>query len=388
MLALVWGAIWGVLVIYLLSRVLRQFYAFRETTLMASSGGADMPAVSIIVPVRNEFDNIEQCIAGLTAQTCLTDRSSIIIVDDDSQDGTAAVLERRIALDPRIRAIAAGPLPRGWVGKPHACWRGALVSRGDWLCFIDADVRAAPELIASAVTVAQTHGIDMLSLHPSQELGSFWERIIFPAGLLMIACAKSFVPASADNANGQFLLVRREVYFQVGGHAAVRVEICEDKTLAGLVKQAGFCFRVFAAEHLARTRMYRDLGSLWEGLSKNATEILGSSWATLTAAFVGLAVGWTALLLPITTGAATVRDPSTVATIGAGLALLGSAVVVGIHLAMARHFHIPVIYGLLFALGYTITACLACSSVLAHIDGRVTWKGRIYRLDKSAPDGA
>src|SRR3954447_12567877 len=63
MLALVWGAIWGVLVIYLLSRVLRQFYAFRETTLMASSGGADMPAVSIIVPVRNEFDNIEQCIA-------------------------------------------------------------------------------------------------------------------------------------------------------------------------------------------------------------------------------------------------------------------------------------------------------------------------------------
>jgi chlorobactene glucosyltransferase len=385
MLVLVCGTIWAGLVGYLLCRALRQFLTFRKTALFALSGSADLPAVSIIVPVRNEIDNIGHCIAGLIAQNCLTDRSSIIIVDDDSEDGTAEVLER-IAVDPRIRVVGAGALPRGWVGKPNACWRGALLSEGDWLCFIDADVRAAPELVASALRAAEAQGIDMLSLQPLQELGSFWECVIFPAGLLLIACAKRFQTTSEDNANGQFLLIRRDVYFQVGGHAAVRAEICEDKALASLVRQAGFRFRVMAAEHLARTRMYREFHSLWEGLSKNATEILGSSAATLIAAVAGLIVGWTVLVLPIAAGAATVRNPSAAAAVGFGLALCGSAVVVGIHLAMTRHFRISAAYGLLFALGYTITACLACYSVLVNIDGRVTWKGRTYRLHKGAPE--
>src|SRR5262249_53900201 len=153
-----------------------------------------------------------------------------------------------------------------------------------------------------AVRTAKAHGIDMVSLHPLQELGSFWERIVIPAGLLIIACAKPFRTAAADAANGQFLLIRREVYFEVGGHACVRAEICEDKALAIRVNKAGFRFRASAAEHLARTRMYRDFRSMWEGFSKNATEILGSAEATLIAAAAALVVGWTALLLPIAAG--------------------------------------------------------------------------------------
>jgi chlorobactene glucosyltransferase len=226
----------------------------------------------------------------------------------------------------------------------------------------------------------------MLSLHPLQELGSFWERIIIPAGLLIVACAKSFRATSEDVANGQFLMIRREVYFQVGGHAAVRAEVCEDKALATRVREAGFCFRAYAAEHVARTRMYRDFRSVWEGFAKNATEILGTTSATLAAAAAGLIVGWTTLLLPILLGAAMLEHPSAQAAVGVGLALFGSAVVVGIHLGTARHFRIPPAYALLFALGYTIAACLAWYSVLAYLDGRVTWKGRTYQLHKSAPE--
>lgn len=384
--ALACGTIWAGLVTCLLFRALRQFRAFRETALLVSSGSPGLPAVSIIVPVRNEIDNIRHCIEGLTAQNGLTDRASIIIVDDESQDGTAEVVEQRIALDSRIRVVAAGALPSGWIGKPHACWRGALSAESDWLCFIDADVRAAPDLVSCALRTAEAQGVDMLSLHPLQELGTFWERVIFPAGLLMIACAKSFRPDSEDVANGQFLLIRREAYFQAGGHAAVRAEICEDKALASHVKQAGFCFRGLAAEHLARTRMYRDFGSLWEGLSKNAIEILGSPGATLMVAAAALVVGWTALLLPIALGAAVLNEPSPAAAIGGVLALLGSAVVIGIQLSTARHFRMPAAFGLTFALGYTVAACLACNSVLAHFKGRVTWKGRTYRLHESAPD--
>src|SRR5262249_23493590 len=154
-----------------------------------------LPPVSIIVPVRNEICNIGTCLEGLSAQTSLPGRSSIIIVDDASQDGTAAAVEYHAAGDSRIRLIAAGALPQGWVGKPDAWWRGGLLAEGEWLCFVDADVRPGPELIAIAVTTAEAHGIDMLSLHPMQELGSFWERLVIPAGLLMIGCAKPFQTA-------------------------------------------------------------------------------------------------------------------------------------------------------------------------------------------------
>jgi chlorobactene glucosyltransferase len=344
-----------------------------------------LPVVSIIVPVRNEIDNIAICLAGLKAQTGLAAGSSIIVVDDESTDGTRAVAEREATPGLSVTLAEAGTLPQTWAGKPHACWRGALLAGGEWLCFVDADVRARPELVAVALATAEARGIDMLSLHPWQELGSFWERVIIPAGMLIIACAKPVRmirhwAASEDNTNGQFLLIKRECYFKIGGHSAVRGEICEDRALAIRIKLAGFCFRVFAAEHLGRTRMYRDFRSLWEGLGKNAAEILGSPQATLAAAGAAFIAGWTAVLLPLAAITAALADPSAAAVSGAALVLLGSAIVIGIHIGTALHFRIPAAFGLCFPLGYTMVGCLAWRSVLLLHNGRVTWKGRTYRL--------
>lgn len=391
MLALLSGTAWTGLVLYLLLRVLRQFHAHRTAALAATVRPA-LPAVAIVVPVRNEILNIEACLSGLTAQIGLDGRVSIVVVDDGSQDGTGAAVERAVARGAPVRLVAAGALPEGWVGKSHACWQGAALAGGRWLCFIDADVRAAPQLVAAAVGTAEAQGIDMLSLHPLQELGSFWERLVIPAGLLMIACAKGFASvaersASHELTNGQFLLIRREAYFKVGGHAAVRAEICEDKALAARIKHAGFRFCVLGAEHLAQTRMYRDLDSLWEGLSKNATEILGGSSATLLVAAAGFAVGWTALLLPPALGAAALHEPSAAAAAGAALALLGSAVLLAVQIGTARHFRIPMVFGALLALGYTAAAVLACRSARLQRDGRVTWKGRTYDLQRKASPG-
>jgi chlorobactene glucosyltransferase len=377
---------WAAVVFYLLSRALRQFRAYRQIALSAPEEAAVLPSVSIIVPARNEEQNIDLCLGGLRAQTGLSDRSSIIVVDDDSQDDTAAAVSRSIAGNSRVRLVSAGPLPEGWIGKPHACWRGALLAEADWLCFVDADVRAAPQLVAAAVATAEAQSIDMLSLHPLQELGSFWERTIMPAGLLVLACAKTLRPGAEDAVNGQFLLIRRTVYFQVGGHSAVRGEIAEDKALAARVVKAGFVFRALAAEHLARTRMYRNVASLWEGLSKNATEVLGGKLVTLAAGAAALAFGWVSLLLPPALVLAAVSEPSVVAAIGAALGLLGSAAVIGIQIATARHFHIPVAFGLIFVVGYTAVAGLACNGVLKSLIGRVTWKGRSYRLAKTSAE--
>jgi chlorobactene glucosyltransferase len=392
MLALLCGAIWAGVVIYLLSLVLRQFLAHRTTAIDATVEPSWPPRVSIIVPVRNEIDNIRYCLDGLTAQTGLAPRSEIIVVDDGSDDGTATVVEHYTGPGHRVRLAAAGPLPDGWVGKPYACRRGALLAEGDWLCFVDADVRAAPELVATAVGAAEADDIDMLSLHPFQELGSFWERLVIPAGYLMLACAKK--SASTDDpsfcaaaANGQFMLIRRGPYFAVGGHAAVGAEICEDKALAIRVQQAGFCFQVRAAEHLARTRMYRSFKSLWEGLSKNAVEILDSTSITLVAALAGGVVGWTALALPVAIGAELLERPTVPACIGFALSLAGSAVVVAIQVGTARHFRIAGVFGLLFACGYTIAALIACHSALLRRRGRVRWRGRTYDFRRRAASG-
>jgi chlorobactene glucosyltransferase len=385
---LVAGALWAGLVSYLLSRILRQFGNYRRASVSPASGTSALPWVSVIVPARNEAANIGQCLAGLSAQTGIGERSSIFVVDDNSQDGTGAAVAGHAAADPRIRLVDAGALPAGWVGKPHACWRGAALATGDWLCFVDADVRVAPGLLAAAVATAQADGVDMLSLHPLQELGSFWERLIMPAGLLVLACAKPFEPGSHDIVNGQFLLIRREAYFAVGGHARVRAEICEDKALAGLVRAQGFRLRVLAAEQFARTRMYRDLGSLWEGLSKNTTEVLGSVRATLIAAAAALVFGWAAVLLPAATLSAALARPSGAAIAGVVLTILGTGVVIGVHVGTARHFRVPAAFGLTFPAGFTGVACLACCGVVAQLTGRVRWKGRTYPLAKTAPERA
>ncbi|MGH7031914.1 MAG: glycosyltransferase [Stellaceae bacterium] len=391
MLTLLVGMAWAGLVGYLLSRAVRQFRAHRTTALQPVSS-TPPPAVSVIVPARNEVLNIAACLRGLTQQVGLAAASSIIVVDDGSEDGTAAAVEDQIEGGRPITLIAAGPLPAGWVGKPHACWRGAMLAEGGWLCFIDADVSAAPQLVAAAVETAVAQQLDMLSLHPFQELGSFWERLVIPAGLLIIACAKGLSRAGTSDsagagANGQFILIRREVYFAVGGHAAVGAEICEDRALAVRVERAGFRFRVLAAEHFATTRMYRDLNSLWEGLSKNAIEILGSSGVTVAASATGMLVGWAALLLPVATAAAILPRPSPIEAIGLALTLAGSAIVIGVQLGAARHFRIPALFGLLMPCGYSAALVLACHSFLLRRGGGVTWKGRKYDFHRKPSAG-
>jgi chlorobactene glucosyltransferase len=317
---------------------------------------------------------------------------SLVVVDDGSQDGTGQAVAHMACDDPRIELIDPGDLPAGWMGKPHACWQGALRSKAEWLCFIDADVRATPDLVGAALAAALRQRIDMLSLNPLQELGSFWERLIIPAGLVLIGCAQDLRPvddpASPEvTANGQFLLIRRAVYFAIGGHMAVRGEICEDKALAARVKHAGWRYRMLGAEHLARSRMYTSLNALWEGLAKNATEILGDGPNTVAAATAGMAIGWAAILLPILAALSAVREPSTAAAIGTALAILGSAAVIGIQIGTARHFRIPPVFGLLFPLAYTAVAALAWHSFALRRAGRVTWKGRTYALQRKTSAG-
>jgi chlorobactene glucosyltransferase len=322
----------------------------------------------------------------------LANGPAIIVVDDGSEDGTAEAVREMVRDDPRIRLIGAGDLPAGWIGKPHACWQGALQADAEWLCFIDADVRATPDLVRTALAAALDQRIDLLSLSPLQEVGSFWERLIIPAGLLLIGCVQDLRRVDKAGANdiavnGQVLLIRGDIYFAVGGHAAVRGEICEDKALALRIKQAGRQYRMLGAEQLARTRMYTSLKALWEGLAKNATEIIGDGPDTVAAATAGLVIGWAAVLVPLLSVAAALREPSAAALAGAALALFGTATVIGVQIGTTRYFRISPVFGFLFPIAYTAVAALAWRSFALRRAGHVTWKGRTYAIERKASAG-
>ncbi|HTW52517.1 MAG TPA: glycosyltransferase family 2 protein [Stellaceae bacterium] len=384
---------WTLLVGFVLLRLVRQGRFYAATSLPRRRRLPVTGSVTVVVPARDEIANIDICLNGLLRQRGLAENYEVVVVDDGSTDGTAACVKRLAAGDKRLRLVSAGPLPQGWLGKPYACWRGAAASRARWLCFVDADLRATPHLVATAIAASKAQGIDLLSVSPFQELGGFWERLIVPSGMLLIGCAMDLRrvddPAASDvTANGQFLLFRGDAYRALGGHRAVRGEICEDKALARLCKRRGLRFRLLGGEHLARARLYRDLSSLWQGLAKNAVEILGSGAASVAAASAAALIAWAALLLPL--GAALrAADPSGSSLAALALCLCGSLALFAMQLGAVRHSRAPAAYALLFPAAYGAIAALAWTSLALRWAGRVTWKGRTYEIErKAAPPSA
>jgi chlorobactene glucosyltransferase len=227
----------------------------------------DAPLISVIIPARNEARNIRRCVDQLLAQSYRS--FELIVINDHSTDDTLAILEEMAARDTRLRVIQSEALPPGWKGKPHALVQGVRESRGDWLCFIDADTFAGPELLASTLCEAQVCHSDLLSIYTKQELGSFWEKVICPVAFtgffLFYNLERINDPAHPDATSiGQFILIRRAVYEAIGGHHAVRDTFLDDRFLAERAKQAGHHIRLADGQALARTRMHTSLREIWE----------------------------------------------------------------------------------------------------------------------------
>ena len=338
--------------------------------------------VSVIIPARNEELTIGQAVLSLAGQP---EVSEIIVVNDQSADATAAVLGRLAAGVPKLRALEAGPLPEGWVGKNHAAWQGAQRATGTWLLFTDADAVHLQGSTGRALEQAAAGGAEMLSVSPAQEMHTWWERAMIPFVYCRLAKFYSYAavndprsPAAA--ANGQYLLIRRDAYAALGGHAAVREEVLEDVALARLAKHAGT--RLFFApdEGLVRVRMYTTFRAMWEGWTKNLCPLVTGAGQRVTREFFYV-LPW----IPLLCLALTPRYPIA--------AVLGVLLLAGRHAGYAaalRRNRFP-----LSSVVYYMVAVLLYCAALAVSDwhyarGRVTWKGRQYpvgRLGKPDPQG-
>ena len=204
---------WLLSVLWLLARAVRQRRLLQSVATVSGPALDQGPTVSVIIPARDEADNIGPCLQALTRQQYPASRLRLIVVDDHSGDSTAAIVSAIAREDQRIALIQSPPLPPRWIGKSHACWIGAQTAAVDseWLCFLDADVNAAPALIASAVLTAKTERLDLLSLAPRQDLVSFAERLVLPCGLYLLGFRQDLRQVQARDsrdatATGQFML--------------------------------------------------------------------------------------------------------------------------------------------------------------------------------------
>ena len=244
--------------------------------------------LSVIIPARNESASLGACLDSLLAQSergfALGTDWELIIIDDDSSDGTQQIAQAAATGREGLVVLEAPLLDLsnrgGFTGKTNACWAGAQTARGAWLLFTDADTVHEPGNLSRAIHEAEKYEAALLSYSPRQIVTGFWQRAVMP--LVFSELASAYPPKKVSSAgsplaaaNGQFLMVERDAYFSVGGHRAIGREILEDVALARAIKRRyGLRFR-YAPDALS-TRMYRTLPEMVEGWTKNLALLFSS----------------------------------------------------------------------------------------------------------------
>jgi hypothetical protein len=346
----------------------------------------DAPLVSVICPARNEARHIAAFVRAALATSY--PRCELIVVDDHSSDGTGALAREAGTGDSRLVVVEAPPLPAGWFGKQWACHAGAQVARGEILLFTDADTRHAPDLLTRSLHAMRRRGSDLLSVVGTQELATFWERVVQPTifGVLIStfggteSVSRATRPRSKIG-NGQCFLVRRDAYDALGGHHAVRQYVAEDLMLAQQWCAAGRRVHLVAGLEQLSTRMYNSLGEIVDGWTKNIWAggqyafpshpvIRGTLRVVTPFSAVPVLLPFVAMLL----GIAGVLTPAWGVF---GSAAYGATVLWT--LPTMWILRVPLWYALLYPLGAAVATWISVKA--AWRGHRVTWKERDYRAE-------
>lgn len=239
------------------------------------------PKVSVLIPARNEENNIQNILNDLLSQDYKN--IEVIIFNDQSTDRTAELIKPYTISDKRFRLINSEGLPEGWLGKNYGCFRLSQIATGDYLLFLDADVRVGTGLIESALAQTKKYQLKLLSIFPKQEMLTTGEKITVPVmniillSLLPMILTRESKRPSLAAANGQFMLFEREAYMQVQPHKQLKKERVEDISTARLYKKKGLKIECMTGNDSIRCRMYRGTGEAVRGFSRNIAEFFGGS---------------------------------------------------------------------------------------------------------------
>ena len=353
----------------------------------SAKDGANL-RLSVIVPARNEEAVLGECLESLVRQSdvgfALGQEWELIVVDDDSTDGTRAIADSIGAGREGVTVLTAPKIDLsergGFTGKNAACWVGAQHASGEWLLFTDADTIHQPGNLSRALHEAHRYKVGLLSYSPRQLITGVGQRLVMP--LIFGELASVYPPKRVSDpsdslaaANGQFLMIDREVYFATGGHKALGTEILEDVALARRVKSRGAGIRFRFAPEAVSARMYRTFGQMMEGWTKNLALLfprpllLALMMALQFVLFFGLP-----LFAAVKPG---LQDWQRLAIL-----LVWLRTTWGFYRRVARA-HFPVAETAASILGVPIFCWLLVRSYVRHAISRsVDWKGRTYPVGR------
>jgi hypothetical protein len=243
-------------------------------------GSLPLPAVSVLIPARNEEAGIAAAVHSVVHSVAID--FEVVVMDDCSTDRTAQIVTELAQSDPRVRLERTTDLPAGWNGKQHACWALAHAARNPTLCFMDADVRLAPEALARMSAFMSRENAALVSGFPRQITKTWLEWLLLPLvhfvllGYLPLARMRRTKTPSLAAGCGQFLMVDGAAYLAAGGHAAIRGTMHDGLLLPRLLRRAGYRTDLADMTELATCRMYSSAVQVWHGLAKNATEGIGA----------------------------------------------------------------------------------------------------------------
>jgi glycosyltransferase involved in cell wall biosynthesis len=340
--------------------------------------------LTVIVPARNEEESLRDCLRSLVAQSEsvfeLGRDWELIVVDDHSTDRTAEIARSF----PGVTVHEAAELEKGWTGKNNAIWTAARKARGRWLLFTDADTIHEQGDLHRAMHEATRHKVGVLSYSPRQLVNGLAQRILMP--LVFSELALAYPPAKVSDpnqrvaaANGQFLLVEREAYRRLGGHASVRDRVLEDVELAFLAKRRKVGLRFRYAPEALSTRMYRTTGAMIEGWTKNLALLFNNAMATAVWKVLDilLLVGLPWLAIHLWNARFSAHS---LEWLGAGwvLLLLWVRTLFRFYARVAKS-NFPFVDCAISPLGLPLFAALLYRSWFRHnVVKEVSWKGRTY----------
>jgi glycosyltransferase involved in cell wall biosynthesis len=328
--------------------------------------------VTALVPARNEESVIAACIESLAGQPEI---GQILVIDDQSSDRTARIVLELMQKIPHLRLLETAELPDGWVGKNHALWTGVQQAKGEWFLFTDADAIHSFDSAPRALQIASEQNAALVSFSPEQITEAWYEKALIPFIYLRLAKRFSYDQvndprSSAAAANGQFLMIRSDVYREVGGHQGIAGEILEDVALAVRVKSSGKRIWFGSGKNAVRVRMYRSFDAMWEGWKKNLYRLVGGTgWFAVRE--IEATVPWISLLLIL----AGLKLPLLL-FIGV-LLLIARQTAFGLDLARN---HFPFSFIFYYVPATALYAAVLWASYRSHVNGSIRWKGRRYAI--------
>jgi chlorobactene glucosyltransferase len=333
------------------------------------------PLVSVLIPARNEENNIRRCAESLLNQTY--ENYEILIIDDNSTDRTREILQELAAENKRVRVFRGKPLPEGWFGKPFALQQLLEFAEGDILLFTDADTVHSDTSISWAVTNMEHSNADLVSGYVGQQLRSFGEITAVPVmffltGFVIPMFLNKYIKNGAFSAAiGQYIVMKKSVFKDIGGYEAIRKKTTEDVYLSRYVKDKGYSTVFLDISAQVSCRMYKGYVASIQGIGKNVFDFMGKKSFVLLLVAVAILLFFVAPF-PLMFILMRFNDPFVWHCIFVNILFTITWI------TMYAGRHIPWYYAFLWPLMYVNLIIMVLWSWVRTISGKgFMWKGRV-----------